>query len=195
VQRRKVIIVEGMDNVGKDTQIKAICNHFPEDNFHTLHYHAIKSRSNSGARYAAEQTYSEMFRIIDTMYDLNFILNRSHLGEYVYGPMYRNYKDPEYVFQMERTPLIQGVMNDAALLILTHNHPETLAEREDGDSLSQGQIELIEQERDRFYDVYLESAARHKLLLPVDGMSKEAVTDKVIGWLDTVYHDEPFTDD
>jgi len=99
----KLIVVEGMDNTGKDTQIKKIVEHYHAQVFHTLHYHAVKARDPMQARFLAQKTYREMFEICkSTLEFTNVILNRSHYGEYVYGHIYRNYPDPEYVFDMER---------------------------------------------------------------------------------------------
>lgn len=193
--RRKLIIIEGMDCTGKDTQIKAICNHFSRENFHTLHYHAIKTRDPEEARRLAEQTYREMFFIVDQAPYTNFILNRSHYGEYVYGEMYRGYTDPEYVFDMDRESHISRQLEDAALIVLLNNDFETLLAREDGDSLSQGDRTKLVQEFERFYDVYLSSGVRHKILLNVAGMSIPEVTEKVTSWLDMVYNESITSDD
>lgn len=192
---RKLIIIEGMDCTGKDTQIKAICNHFPHENFHTLHYHAIKSRTPEEARKLAELTYREMFFIVDQAPYTNFIFNRSHYGEYVYGEMYRGYTDPEYVFEIDRESHIARQLEDAALIVLLNNDFDTLLAREDGDSLSQGDRMKLVQEFERFYDVYLSSGARHKILLNVAGMSIPEVTKKVTSWLDMVYNDSTSVDD
>lgn len=186
---RKLIFVEGMDCSGKDTQIKAICNAFPKDNFHTLHYHAIKSRTAEESRERHEALYVEAFNMVSVRCLQNFIFNRSHLGEYVYGYLYRDYDDPEYVFRMEREPGFRELFENACLLVLVNNDFDTLLAREDGDSLSQGDRIRLVQEFERFYHVYHESTAKHKLMLNVAGMSIPEVTERVVSWLYSVYND------
>lgn len=189
-KRRKIIFVEGMDCSGKDTTIKQICNFFPEDNFHTLHYHAIKTRSAEESRKAHEALYEEAFDMVLQRHSQNFIFNRSHYGEYVYGYLYRNYSDPDYVFEMEREMEYDQIFDSACLLVFVNNDFETLLAREDGDSLSQGDRTRLIQEFERFYDVYLMSACKNKLLLNVAGMSIPEVTEKVTDWLHMVYNSE-----
>lgn len=188
---RKLIIVEGMDNTGKDTQIKRIVNRYPNDIFHTLHYHAVKSRTPAEARMLAEMTYDSMFGIIETCTWSSFILNRSHYGEYVYGKIYRDYPDPEYVFELERRFRNREVLlrDRAVLIVFVNTDFETLAAREDGDSLSQGKISLIKSERDRFTSVYELSAVdpMRKCLINTAGKNIEEVSAMVDSFLDRVY--------
>ena len=190
---RRLIIFEGMDAVGKDTQLKAIVNHYPHRTFHTLHYHAVKNRDWIQARVLAEKTYRQMFDICRIMSECDIILNRSHYGEYVYGAMYRGYTDPEYVFNLERQMHIFETIQDAALIVLVNSDTDALIYREDGDSLSQGQRALIDTEFRRFHDVFLKSAVPRRLLLDVNGMSIAAVTAKITSWLDEVYPNDATT--
>lgn len=191
---RKVIIVEGMDCSGKDTSIKAIANHFKDENFHTLHYHAIKTRTAQQSRKAHEQLYRDAFWLVSSNQHMNFIFNRSHYGEYVYGYIYRRYDDPEYVFELERhghngSPY-DKMFNDATLIIFINSDIQALVEREDGDSLSQGQANLISEEFDRFVDVYHKSYLpnNRKMLIDVAGLSIPEVTKRVTTWLEMVYN-------
>lgn len=177
-----------MDRTGKDTFIKSIVNHYPDQTFHTLHYHNVKTRPAKLAKPLAVQTYREMLEFLTAAHNINFVLNRSHYGEHVYGPLYRDY-DGMFVFALERSPEYQAFLDDASLIILTHNDLDTLRAREDGDSLSQGREDLIAKERDLFYDVFMLSAIHRKILLPVDGLTKEQVTNRLTSWLDVVYND------
>jgi thymidylate kinase len=195
MRRRKLIFVEGMDCSGKDTAIKNICNAFPKDNFHTLHYHAIKTRTAEESRERHEALYIEAFELVDRLRLTNFIFNRSHYGEYVYGYLYRDYADPDYVFEMEREPWCSHLFADACLLVLVNNDFDALLAREDGDSLSQGDRMRLVQEFERFYEVYVASAAKHKLLLNVAGLSIPEVTEKVTDWLHMVYNESTTSND
>ena len=181
---RKIIVVEGMDNVGKDTQIKAIANHYNTEIFHTLHYHSIKNLSSEEAQALAEKTYTEMFKLMLRSPTHNFILYRSHYGEYVYGHIYRQYVNPSYVFDLERQLLFKSVLNDAALIVLVNGDFAALSSREDGDSLSAGKAELMRQEYDRFYDVYRLSNIGNKMFIDVENSSREQITRSIVSYLD-----------
>jgi thymidylate kinase len=185
---RKIIIIEGMDLTGKDTQIKRIVNYYPKNCFHTLHYHAVKSRDNDEALLYAKQTYNEMFDILNSLPDTDFILNRSHYGEYVYGKMYRDYENPGYIFQLERQ--WRMMQNNAVLIIFVTTDYETLATREDGDSLSKGEFARLEEEAARFNDVYELSVVdpKRKCLINTSGKSIEQVWTMVKAHLDHVYN-------
>lgn len=188
---RKLIFVEGMDNTGKDTQIKNICNHFPTDNFHTLHYHAIKSRTAEESRKMHEALYEEAFELANVLPNHNIIFNRSHYGEYVYGKLYRDYDNPGYVFSMEREPQYSKLFEEAVLIVFVTTDYQALASREDGDSLSQGDLEFISREHHRFTSVYELSAINpmRKILINTAGCSKEQVWNAIQPFLDSVYND------
>lgn len=189
LHRRKIIIVEGMDNCGKDTQIKNIAEMFPDSYFHTLHYHAIKSRSNEDARKMSEDTYWEMFRILEQMYDFDFILNRSHYGEYVYGKIYRGYQDPEYVLNLEQNLRWQSVLRDAVLITFVNSDVQSLISREDGESLSNGDPTLFAIEYHRFRDVHEQSIIneKRKKLIDIKGLSIHDVRKAIEIFLWSVY--------
>ena len=180
-----------MDNTGKDTQIKRILNRYNREVFHTLHYHAVKNRDNTLARLLAQDTYDDMMFIMEEMTNINFVLNRSHYGEYVYGKLYRDYEDPEYIFRLEqRYPRRARMMvEQAVLIVLVNSDYKTLAAREDGDSLSQGQIDQIIHEHNRFIQVHDMSIipAPHKIIINAAGKSKDDVAEEVAEFLDTVY--------
>jgi len=186
---RKLIIVEGMDSVGKDTQIKRITSHYHDDIFHTLHYHAIKGRTNEQARKLSEETYNSMLHICSLLSRTNIILNRSHYGEYVYGKLYRDYADPEYVFNLDLRHV--ELLKSAKLIILVNSDFDELLRREDGDSLSQGQAQYstfcMSLELDRFKIVYDLSIAGNKMWFDVRGLSIDQIAKRIATWLDGCY--------
>ena len=180
-----------MDATGKDTQIKNILAHYPREVFHTLHYHAVKNRSPEMARIVSQDTYEEMFFIMEECRRTSFVLNRSHYGEFVYGKLYRDYKDPEYIFKLEqRYQKRQHMMSEEAVLIVFVNSDyKTLADREDGDSLSAGQINLMVEEYNRFMQVCERSIVsdERKITINTARKSIEQVAEEVTNFLDKVY--------
>jgi thymidylate kinase len=100
----KFIIIEGTDNVGKDTQQNLIIERMNNLVFHKLHYSALPFRDDKQlhANYS-KKMYDDMFKLmmVSKDKDINLIFNRSHLGETVYSPLYRGYSG-DYVFDIEK---------------------------------------------------------------------------------------------
>jgi len=103
------IIIEGLDNCGKDTQIKLL-HSFLVSNFPTIpnqifHYSAVPNISNKTLEEYSKTLYNDAFIMMKNNYEnvtyRNFIYNRLHLGEFVYSPLYRNY-DGSYIFDIEK---------------------------------------------------------------------------------------------
>lgn len=188
--RRKIIIFEGMDSVGKDTQIKFVCNKYKYTYFHILHYCAVTTRSNAEARRMSHDTYLEMLCLLEQLYHYDFILNRSHYGEYVYGKIYRNYEDPDYVLKMEKDIRWRALLHDATLITLVNSNFDELIKRDDGNSLSACKRELLSEEYNRFLDVHEQSIIKAKKLIDVNGLSIEQVSSEINSFLDEVYLDE-----
>ena len=124
------IIVEGCDCTGKDTQIKFIETEFErlKKAVHIFHYSNITLDSNKNIENASKIRYREMFNLLNKSDDLNvFIMNRSHLGEAVYSPIYRGYSG-DYVFDYEKDFMIKEHQNTKLILLI--DDPEKIIERD-----------------------------------------------------------------
>ena len=85
-------------------------------------------------------------------------MDRAHVGEYVYGHMYRgNSETDSFMFDSEYLVNI----SDMYLILLT-DHPKHVIAREDGQSLSTTE-EKIAFERDRFIKGFSKSRVLNKL--------------------------------
>lgn len=109
-----------------------------------------------------------------------WIWNRSHLGEFVYGTMYRNTQPKEWVFPMEQR---FGFNTDPSVyLLLLTAPPEFLCKRDDGESFSANEMDKIAELR-RFDIAFEESGIVNKLRLDVtnDGeyKSKDEIFNQV----------------
>jgi len=171
-----IVILEGPDNVGKTTQIKHIVKYFENHPFHVLKYSKVDV---SDQEYYAKMLYRHMFCfIMDT--DENFILDRSHLGEYVYANMYRGY-DGDYVFKLEeefrRRDQVKWDLD--MFLITLIDDPQNLIDRDDGQSLSVLPTKKVVEIK-RFIEANNRSMIKHKVLINVNGLTIEAVTAKII---------------
>ncbi|MCF0124822.1 MAG: hypothetical protein HUJ68_03545 [Clostridia bacterium] len=130
------LLVEGCDNVGKGTQIEFIKN-YVENKYncpvHYMHYSNIKGKSSSDdIRKISEELYKQMFDIVGKDYgNCLIICDRSHLGEAVYSPIYRNYSG-DYVFDIEK----EAIKNTKVGLLVFTESVENLIKRDDGLSFS-----------------------------------------------------------
>lgn len=161
VYRRKlmIIIVEGMDRCGKDTLIKHIRKHKLK-NVKTMMMHCVSPPSGAPMHWALKH-YTELLSHITKMSDCGWdiILNRSHLGEDVYGPIYRN-RPAEWVYTLDAQFFYT---RDDVMLVTVVDSPECVMSREDGDSLSSN-IDDISKVRESFIRVHSKSQIKNKLL-------------------------------
>jgi hypothetical protein len=167
-----IIILEGPDAVGKSTQLLNIQPLLSDKPLHVMHYMAIKGVD--GVRSYSEKMYNQMFDILSTnYYKSNFILDRSHIGEVVYSPMYRDY-DGSYVYDIEKKYQGNHRFWDEVYLITLIDEPSNLIARDDGLSFS---VELDKKtcEIEAFCDAHMESRIEHKKLLNIKNKTPDEV--------------------
>jgi thymidylate kinase len=119
-------------------------------------------------------TFDRMFRFVSALegQDARVVMDRSHLGEYVYGPMYRPNSgvDLSYLWQMEDPTW------DDVYLVLLRADPEILRARDDGLGFD---INRLEEEQERFAEAFSLSRLRHKIAIDVSALSLEEVASTV----------------
>ena len=178
----KFIIIEGTDNTGKDTQQNLIIEKINNLVFHKLHYSSLPFKDNKEKHISySQKMYDDMFKlmILSKDKDINFIFNRSHLGESVYSPLYREYSG-DYVFDIEKKYTNQ--LRKELYLITLSNDPHTILKRDDGLSFY-GNEEEIKAEIDGFNRAHRKSNIKNKLLLHIGTMSAEEVSNIIIDFL------------
>lgn len=178
---QKYIIIEGQDRCGKDTQIGLIQKKFKDETFHVFHYAKVPFKTKGDHLEYNTRLYNDMFIMMfeNLGGERNFIFNRSHLGESVYAPKYRDY-DGDYVFEIESK--FSDLLIDPLLLIVLVNTPEILIQREDGGSLSSS-AEDIAYERQAFTRAYQKSAITNKLLIECGTKSVEEIHAEIIEFI------------
>lgn len=156
----KQFIIEGVDRMGKSTLIDGLLQ---ELGYHlVVHYEkpkkldAFAHHENSLLSYQMA-AYQQMFRLIDAHRHNRVILDRAHLGELVYGPLYRKY-DASYVLEMEQ----QIPTHDCRLVLLTTSDFSFI--QDDGLSLDFSKKEL---EQDLFKQAFASSSIEDKVLVDV----------------------------
>ena len=178
----KFIIIEGTDNTGKDTQQNLIIEKINNLIFHKLHYSSLPFKDNKEKHISySQKMYDDMFKlmVLSKDKDINFIFNRSHLGESVYSPLYREYSG-DYVFDIEKKYTNQ--LRKELYLITLSNDPHTILKRDDGLSFYENEEE-IKAEIDGFNRAHRKSNIKNKLLLHIGTMSAEEVSNIIIDFL------------
>lgn len=185
----KIVIIEGTDNVGKDTVIMQLLSKFPV----TKVMHCEKPKASTPKEQASEQLVSFMKLAQENIADnvrgnIDCIIhNRSWYGEYVYGCMYRQ-NEPTHVVDMihglEKHLLRNIDEKDIVYITLLSNSAEFLVRNDDGLSLSNAKVEKIVEETKRFEEIHKLSLLKNKHIIYVnDGESfrtKEAIMDDIM---------------
>lgn len=145
-----IIIVEGLERCGKTTTVNYLRSviHNPR----LIVHHSAKPPKGLTRQEAQTWSaihYTEVMRTFSKLSEngWDIIMDRAHIGEYVYGHMYRrNDKNDRYIFETEHFINI----SDTYLVLLTDS-PSNVMSREDGQSLSTN-IDAITTERERFIE-------------------------------------------
>ena len=178
----KFIIIEGTDNTGKDTQQNLIIEKISNLVFQKLHYSSLPFKGDKEKHISySQRLYDDMFKlmILSKDSDINIIFNRSHLGETVYSPLYREYSG-DYVFGIEKQ-YVNHLRKELYLITLT-NDPHTILKRDDGLSFY-GNEEEVKAEIDGFNRAHRLSKIKNKLMLNVGTMSADEVSNIIIDFL------------
>jgi hypothetical protein len=126
--------------------------------------------------HASQAYYREMFRFCEVANELyaSLILDRAHLGESVYSPIYRKY-DGDYVFRMEE----RFDLSFFTLFVFIAD-PETLVHREDGFSFSVD-AEKKRLEIEGFKRAFELSHIPNKHLIDITGKDIKEVWEEIKG--------------
>ncbi|MCK9416830.1 hypothetical protein M0Q97_09260 [Candidatus Dojkabacteria bacterium] len=174
-------MVEGLDRTGKDTQIKLLQTYFCQNNinpFHVLHYSGFSNCHDYQEVYKySKKYYSEMFEMIYYLDNIgvNLILNRAHLGEHVYGHLYRAY-DGSYIFDLEK---IYPILLEKIYLFVFIDDPKNLIKRDDGMSFST-LVEKKQMEIDRFKEAFQLSNIQKKWLVDISDKSIQEIHEFIL---------------
>ena len=159
---KTLIIIEGMDNTGKDTLISGITNKFNDKyNYICEHFTGPSSKEKNKAFIEQINQFLEFLYKL-TLYNDNSLIfwNRSHIGEYVYGQIYRNI-DKNLVIKMINLidELLLSLNINIVYVQLICNSNELMIKNEDGKSLSTSiekdkYIETLDTERKLFKEAF-----------------------------------------
>ncbi len=168
-----IISFNGIDNVGKTTQIELLQAKLKELGY-PVHYMHYGSSWNEEQGY---KTYTALYQMLNSFQQMfnskeNFmILDRDQMGENVYGPLYRNYDknfdNSELTYTLKNTDdIIQFVFLDDA---------EKSLDRDDGLSHSVD-LEKRKLEIEYFTKAYIKSKLPLKFLININDERYKADT-------------------
>ncbi len=178
-----ILILEAPDRCGKSTQVQKLIHLFHDKSIHQLHYSSVKGfKEKWEIKNYSCRMYSDMFKLLYSNYkDMHFILDRSHLGEMIYGPMYRNY-DGDYVLNIENYwKDFEDFWNEIYLITFIDT-PVGLVARDDGLSFSTD-LEKKTKEVELFKKAYDKSLIKHKFLIDIENLNEDEVFEKIKGFI------------
>lgn len=181
------IIAEGVDALGKSTQIQKIKEEFEKQgvSVHILHYSNIKAFGNDNKKIkeASYKQYRDMLKLANyaaSEDSMALILDRSHIGEAVYSPLYRDYNG-DFVFEEEKTFLWQDNLKRIKLILFTDEVEAIIKrdkERNDGLSFSLDP-EVKKKELDLF-DKAFEKSILNKKRIELKGRNAEQIWNEEV---------------
>lgn len=178
----KLLIIEGSDNTGKSTQASLLIKRLEDHVFQRLHYSSLPFKDNTDLHVSySTRMYDDMFKLMVLMKDnhINAIFDRSHLGETVYSPLYRQYSG-DYVFDIEKN-YVNELKNELFLITLV-NDPKIIFKRDDGLSFYKNE-EGVKAEVDGFIRAHRLSKIKNKLLVNVGTMSADEVCEVILNFI------------
>ena len=134
------LCIEGIDRLGKGTLINGILKNFGPHPI--VHCTAPPKDIKDPAKYQ-EEFYYRAFDILDN--SPHVIFDRFHLGEFVYGPIYRNVTNLDYLMKLE----IGVPINTILILLYT---TDTSFLQDDGKSIDYEKRDLEQQEYIKAFD-------------------------------------------
>jgi thymidylate kinase len=194
----KLIVICGGDRLGKGTLIKGLCETFDYKNITIRHCDKppkdlLNDQILDYQLKAFEQEF-ELIHYVQTMnrkfmyHDNIIIYDRFHLGEFVYGQLFRNYDAnllKTKILALEEKNLRNNIWFEPYLITLTADS-EFFLNKEDGNSFSKN-LEEKTKELQLFKETHDFSVIKNKLLVKVDEngsfRSKEEILNEVINFI------------
>ena len=150
------ILIEGIDGTGKSTLAKALAKHFNIACIkHLSKPKVLKAYKNCKIRYQLE-VFKRFNKVL--LSNANVVYDRAHLGEFVYGPLYRG----KACCELEK--IEKGVKdNDVVLILLETTNLKIL--RDDGENFNTDNQEI---EQEMFKNAFEKSKIRKKIKIRVN---------------------------
>ena len=168
----KLIILEGCDRTGKNSIINALTR--DSQNSIVRHFGSAHGSTDSDKRRNQFLFFSNEMQLAQSRSTFSiqgekykndlYCWNRSHLGELVYGQLYRNTHPQEWIYNLEK--LYGFDIDPGIFLILLQGNSKVLCNNDDGDSFS-SKKEQKDIEQEYFYRAYMNSTIVNKKIIQV----------------------------
>lgn len=181
-----IIIVEGQDRTGKDTIVKSIIRKYFDKTIIPIHCIGPGSESKNPLEESKKFYKDLLFHISLSNPNVNFILNRSHIGEMVYSPLYRGYNG-DYVLELEKKFITSskicgcGKSKKTLLIVLVDSSNQNM-ERDDNDSLANNKKQSNE-ELSLFKEAFNKSSISQKVFIDIKNKNISEVKEEVLNFL------------
>lgn len=162
-----LVIIEGTDNSGKDTLIKNLKNHYANDLIHEIHFSRPRSRDNKNAAFEQNETFIAYANMMNEVDDRFIVFNRAWYGEYIYGTLYRGRSKEDVEEIVKKCEEIICNENNNVVFVQLYGDSEFLEKNDDGQSLSEGKRDLIEEEKNLFMEIFDKSTIKKKIKINV----------------------------
>lgn len=196
----KVVIIEGLDNTGKTTVIHRLMSMY--DKVYYVHCQKPKAKDPILAALEQQESYTKIANMIvglaiNEKYRPDLvILDRSWLGEFVYGCRYRGNGQKFVLDMISKCASILSEYNNSAdnlysaldyhYILLTADDPRFCIKHDDGKSISEADMENIEYEMRAFDTVFTINIPglfnRHKVIVN-DGLEfrdKDTIFNEIL---------------
>lgn len=155
-----IVIIESPDRHGKSTCVDHLVkNH----GFGGMHFGRPEGDDSRQRALYQKATFDRTFRFISALegQQARIVLDRGHLGEWVYGPLYRagSGVDLAYLWEGE-----DPAWRDVYLVLLHHRDLDVIRSRDDGLGFD---ISKLEDEQRRFHEAFELSRIRNKVVIDV----------------------------
>lgn len=137
--KNKLIIIEGQDNCGKTTLIRSLKKQINNPKILTLS--SSGPPKNCMNRIWNNQHYTSIFDEMNTLLNDGFdiIMDRFHIGETCYGPLFRN-MNADFIWDIEKKFLLQN--QDRTNLIILTDNGVAISDRDDGFSIEKSPLDF-----------------------------------------------------
>ena len=139
---------------------------YSDKKVNVIHCSTPISKDNKEAAETQDKMFMNIaYDIVNTYtYDI-IIMNRAWYGEYVYGCLYRERTDDEVKQMINDIEYFFDDKNtDACYIQLLCDSTKLLMKNDDGNSISKGNENKINLERERFLDIFETSMLKKKLI-------------------------------
>ena len=189
----KLLIIEGPDRCGKNTLIKGLTSQ--AENYVVRHFGSAKGETDFEKRNFQFQFFKKEFELASMRHRFEmpdkdrypndiWIMNRAHLGEFVYGKLYRETNPEEWVMQMEN--LFGMDIDPSVYLLLLTADPDFLCRNDDGQSFTND----VRKKRNEIYlfeNAFKESSIINKMHINVSNgesyLDQDIILDSVNNFL------------